>query len=312
MKILIIGGTGFIGSAITNSLKLHQVFLFNRGSRSMPTGVALIRGDKNELSSYAKAFNLIQPDTIIHTIADTKNDAENFVKSFKNYRGKVIILSSGDVYQAYSIFIDGGKEQNELLKEDSPLRENLFPYRKESHQQTHKDLKELFYNYDKILVEQAVQQSGLNCTILRLAAVYGPNDPQGKLQRYVDDVRTGIDKKMSNAQLNWKWSRIFVDNIPTAIELILQKDDSVNQVYNLAETEALSIGELYELIRKLLKTDPRSQEQNGNMHRLQEEKFNYGQHLIMDSRKIRNELGYREKVEQRDALIKTISAYITG
>ena len=52
MKILIIGGTGTISSAITRQLAAegHDLWLLNRGSRKadLPRNVKLITGDINE------------------------------------------------------------------------------------------------------------------------------------------------------------------------------------------------------------------------------------------------------------------------
>ncbi len=53
MKILIIGGTGTISSAITRHLAAegHDLWLLNRGNRNaeVPQNVKLIKGDINEL-----------------------------------------------------------------------------------------------------------------------------------------------------------------------------------------------------------------------------------------------------------------------
>ena len=52
MKILIIGGTGTISSAITRQLaeSEHELWLLNRGNRSaeLPQNVKVITGDINE------------------------------------------------------------------------------------------------------------------------------------------------------------------------------------------------------------------------------------------------------------------------
>ena len=51
MKILIIGGTGTISSAITRQLVAagHELWLINRGNRTaeLPDGIKLITGDIN-------------------------------------------------------------------------------------------------------------------------------------------------------------------------------------------------------------------------------------------------------------------------
>ena len=41
---------------------------------------------------------------------------------------------------------------------------------------------------------------------------------------------------------------------------------------------------------------------------LNENKFNYKQHLVIDSSKVRNELGYKEIIEPELAMINTIKS----
>ena len=113
---------------------------------------------------------------------------------------------------------------------------------------------------------------------------------------------------MNDVQLEWKWTRLYVDNIPPAVQLILENDASKNQIYNLGEEKALSLRELYTLIRtavkpRYLNTQPHSYEQ-----RISADHFNYKQHLIMDSTKIRNVLGYKEIIDPHIAVVKTIES----
>ncbi len=190
MKILIIGGSGFIGKSITDYLvkQGHQVVLFNRGNNVFKYKFHQIIGDKNKLETYKKDFEKIKPEIVIHSIAYTENDAYIVCKTFKDITRRVLILSSGDVYEAYSVFKDGGNTNNFPLCETSMLRSAFYPYRKESSSVKDALLKELYFNYDKLQVEKIIQESGLSYTILRLAAVYGLHDPQMKIQRYVKEV----------------------------------------------------------------------------------------------------------------------------
>ena len=68
MKILIIGGTGTISSAITRQLVAgdHELWLINRGTRTaeLPEGVKLITGDIN-----------IHPDEVAAKLGHEQFDA---------------------------------------------------------------------------------------------------------------------------------------------------------------------------------------------------------------------------------------------
>ena len=56
MRILIIGGTGLISTAVTRTLvqQGHDITLFNRGRREAtpPDGVSLILGDRTDADAF--------------------------------------------------------------------------------------------------------------------------------------------------------------------------------------------------------------------------------------------------------------------
>ena len=309
MRILIIGGTGFIGSYITRYLLSlnYEVILFNRGKNPLFKDVLQINGSKEELHLFTNQLMNLRPDAIIHTIAYTERDALQILTLLKNVSQRLILLSSADVYDAYLSFKNGLKEHNLILNENSLLRSSFFPYRVESNYIEDLEMKDLYFNYDKIIVENTIKEQNLDYTIFRLAAVYGPNDPQRKLQKYIDDVLRGKDQIMNNDQLNWRWTRIYVENIPPAIHMALNNKKSSREIYNLGELKAQSQSEIYTLIKGLVKKDSDTVLEN-MLATLNENKFNYKQHLIMDSSKIRDELGYKEIIEPELALVKTIKA----
>jgi hypothetical protein len=75
------------------------------------------------------------------------------MEAFADRAGRIVLLSSGDVYRAYGRFtaIEPGPIEEGLLTEDSPLRSVLFPYRKKA-----SSPEVLEYWYEKILAERPV------------------------------------------------------------------------------------------------------------------------------------------------------------
>ena len=310
MKILIIGGSGFIGVAITKYLLnlKYEVIVFNRGNIANPKGSLQITGEKENLDLFLSQLKKIKPDAFIHTIAYTEDDALQILNTLGRASKRILLLSSGDVYKAYTSFKDGLVEQDVILNENSALRTNYFPYRNESKNIADKIQKRLYFNYDKLVVENILKQSKLDYTIFRLGAVYGSDDPQKKLQKYITDVKESKDQILKNDQLTWKWTRIFVENIPFAIHLALRNKKSIKEIYNVGEEKAYSQLEIYELIHRALKIDQLKKLEKRRDNPLDESKFNYKQHLILDSTKIRNELGYTELIDPQFALEKTIKS----
>ena len=77
MKILIIGGTQFIGKAIANTAHLagHEIILFNRGGTDPASKYKSIRGDVNNIPSFKDQLKDLAPDVVIHCIAYTEKHA---------------------------------------------------------------------------------------------------------------------------------------------------------------------------------------------------------------------------------------------
>jgi len=167
---------------------------------------------------------------VIDMIPYTESQARALVAAARHNTGRLVVISSADVYRHY----DGLRRKSAALPdptpldEDSPLRETRFPYRGEGHTFDHAE------DYDKILVEQAV--SGLPATILRLPAVYGPGDGQHRLRLYLHrmtDRRPAI--LLANEMAKWRWSRGYVENVAAAIALAATDSRAAGRTYNLGE-----------------------------------------------------------------------------
>ena len=104
------------------------------------------------------------------------------------------MVSSIDVYRNYDVLRgkEDGPPDAAPLREDSPLRSRLYPYRDPEDADPHA----LNNVYDKILAERAyLSDPTLPGTVLRLPFVYGPGDYQHRLHTYLkrmDDKRPVI------------------------------------------------------------------------------------------------------------------------
>src|SRR4051812_25144466 len=135
MKVLILGGTGFIGRYLTTSLlkARHQVAVFYRGKKRVhfPRPVLRIHGDRARLDESARSFAEFSPDVVVDLIAFTEEDARSTINAFSGRADRLVCVSSMDVYQAYGSFrrLEPSQPRKRPLAEGSPLRTILFPYR---------------------------------------------------------------------------------------------------------------------------------------------------------------------------------------
>lgn len=256
MRVVVIGGTGFISSRIVARLRDHELTLFHRGASC--DDASHVHDDRANLVRHA-----LRADVVIDTIAMTQRDAETLAAA--DIAPRVVVLSSGDVYRQYDLLrrVATGPSDPLPLREDAPLRETLFPYGGE---------------YEKILVERALP----GATILRLPAVYGPGDPQRRF-----DAWRQPHVVMQEDYSRWRWTRGHVENVADAIVLAALDDRAAGRIYNVGEPDTLTEREWAELCGASVELAP-------HVDGLPPYDWRYD--LVMDTSAIRAELGFAERV----------------
>ncbi|MCH8949376.1 MAG: NAD-dependent epimerase/dehydratase family protein, partial [Chloroflexi bacterium] len=75
MRVLVIGGTRFIGPRVVHRLcdMGHDVAVFHRGvtEADLPPRVQHLHGDRRELAAHAAAFRTFAPDVVLDMTAFT-------------------------------------------------------------------------------------------------------------------------------------------------------------------------------------------------------------------------------------------------
>jgi len=100
MKILVMGGTRFVGKSLVEKLILqnHDVDIFTRGNNPNPKGTNLIKGDRNNIEAILQLKNNkydIIFDISGRELNQTKILIENINENFDRY----VYVSSAGVYQ---------------------------------------------------------------------------------------------------------------------------------------------------------------------------------------------------------------------
>ncbi|MDT4896742.1 MAG: hypothetical protein QOH25_1819 [Acidobacteriota bacterium] len=310
MRILIIGGTRFIGPYVVRRLieAGHSVTLFNRGETKadLPSSVKHVSGDRRALSSFADEFRKAAPEVVLDMIPYTEEEAHALLRVFKNVARRVVAISSADVYRAYGrlLRIETGAPDRVPLDENAPLRESLYPYRAQA-----EGVEDFKYHYEKILVERVVMSdSELPGTVLRLPAVYGAGDPQHRLFGYLkrmDDNRPAII--LGEEQARWRWTRGYVENVADAVALAATDERAASSIYNVGEPDALSEADWVRSIGQAAGWE-------GEVITVPEDSLpehlatnvDYEHHLYTDTGLMRAELGVDERISRAEALRRTI------
>lgn len=313
MKVLIIGGSGFIGRHIVSQLQErgHKVTVFHRGNSSLPLPAEEILGDRSRLSDYRDVFRVGRFEVVIDMILSSENQASQLMNTFRGLAGRVVAPSSMDVYRAWGVFygLESGGLQEMPVTEDSELRTRPISYPPEVLKRVQEIFPWMTGDYEKIAVERAVlHDPELPGTVLRLPMVYGPGDPIHRLHfllKRMDDGRQNILFADDVAAL--RTPRGYVENVAHAIALAAIAERASGRVYNVCQPVAFSELEWAKRVAAVsgwhgeFVVLPHSQTPK---HLLMP--ANTAQHLVASSDRIRKELAYSELIELDEAIRRTI------
>ncbi|MEX2140069.1 MAG: NAD-dependent epimerase/dehydratase family protein [Pirellulales bacterium] len=288
MRLLIIGGTKSIGPHVVRQLLSvgNEVAVYHRGENESPLPAA-VRHFHSPLAAmpvlhFPKAVVDYEPDVLIHMIPMGEADAKAAVEAFRGVARRIIAVSSCDVYRAYGRFlgIESGDTEPAPVNEDSPVRTVLFPYRR-----VETPREALEYSYEKIVMEQTVlSDDRIPGTVLRLAKVYGPSN----------NGACGTMYGFRNYP-NWRWTHSYVENVAAAIVLAASDSRANGRIYNVGEEHTPTVAE------RLSQLPP------SDAPALHDLPYNFEQHLVFDSGRIRHELGYSELVDCQEGIRRTFT-----
>ncbi|MDR3687465.1 MAG: SDR family oxidoreductase [Coriobacteriia bacterium] len=159
MKVLFIGGTGFI-SAAASRLAIangHDVYVLNRGSRiaHLP-GSHSLTADIHDTLAVREMLRGRQFDVVVDWVAFVPDDVERDVELFRGRVGQYVFISSASAYEK--------PPSSYLITEETPLRNPYWQYSR-----------------DKIACEERVMRAcrdeGFPATIVRPSLTYDTNLP---------------------------------------------------------------------------------------------------------------------------------------
>lgn len=298
MQILIIGGTNFIGLHTANEFIAHghDVTVFHRNQYTgsdLSTKVKHILGNRSNYMELSEVIKRIDPDMILDMYAMCEQDVFILEKAlFK--RTRVLVVSSLDVYEAYSVFSNPALQPLPLpLNENSKLRTVWFPYRGKF------DFP-FSYDYEKILVERAALNSNkMDTVIVRLGMIYGENDPNHRFRPFIEQLTHNSEITLSKAMGNWIASKGYVRDIAYGLYLAGCKGNG-GEIYNLAEQNPVSEAEWLKRLALLTNWNGTIKINGDDIS-----ETNWDQDLIIDTTKIRSTLGYSERYTVEQALKNT-------
>jgi nucleoside-diphosphate-sugar epimerase len=240
MRVLVLGGTSFIGRRVVERLheRGDEVAVAHRGKTEPSNWVPVthIHADRHELGSHETQIRSFAADAIVDSSALTGADVDAVTGVLPDV--PTVVLSSQDVYQAIAALRTGRCDASVPLDEDSELRRDRYPYRGRGYDGVPDD-------YEKIDVEERWLPRG--AVVLRLPMVYGPHDDQQRedpILRRIQSGRTAIPI----GEDTLLWTRAHVDDVAQAVRAAIDNRAADGRALNIGEEQVLPIRSWYQQI----------------------------------------------------------------
>jgi nucleoside-diphosphate-sugar epimerase len=123
MKVLFIGGTGFISTAVSRMAieRGMELYLLNRGQRPNEiTGSHSLIADIHQPESLTKAIGDMQFDVVVDWFAFTPEDVERDIAVFRGKTKQFVFISSASAYQKPPL--------DYIITESTPLKNPHWDY----------------------------------------------------------------------------------------------------------------------------------------------------------------------------------------
>jgi 2'-hydroxyisoflavone reductase len=240
-RVLVIGGTLFIGRALVDQLleRGDEVVIMHRGKET-PFGkrVSEIRCDRNDIAAVRSALS----DTRFDVVYDNVYDWERGTTA-EQVAAAAIATATGLSRYVFTSSVAAYPPGGEYDEED-PLVPSDFPNP---------------YAAQKAESERALfelhRRKGVPVTTLRPAFIYGPHNPFDREAFFWDRLRAGrpiIIPEDGSRTMQW----VHVRDVALAAVLAASSDAAVGRAYNLASYPPITQIEFVELLARIADREP--------------------------------------------------------
>ncbi len=223
MSVAIPGGTGFLGTAIAHALVARgaDTVQIARGQMTqMPVaGARFAAADRTDGGTLDRLFADHRVDTVIDVMTLTLATTQPLLNATARAGARYVMISAIDVTANYGGLarLENPPVLKRPAREEDPVRKTLYPYRHLSAKPAGID-PQILRDYDKIPIEIAARASAdLRALILRMPAIYGPGDRQGRFAWLKAALQADGPIRMDARAAHWQQSFIYIDDAADAV-----------------------------------------------------------------------------------------------
>ena len=231
-KILILGGNQFLGKHICDKLiaEKYQVYVFNRGTRSNPTGAIHLKGNRNSRKNLYNLLKLYKFESIIDVSAYKPEQIKISLVALEGKYKKYIFISSASVYQNIKKI---------PVKEEDKAGENLVWGD---------------YALNKFLCEKTLKEFSEKNTsdfiIFRPFYIFGPGNNLDRetyfFNRILDEKPIFIPSMETIIQFG------YVKDLANNIFKAIKKDSFNNNTFNISGNEHMNFKEMIKVMEEVV------------------------------------------------------------
>jgi len=240
MKILIIGGTGTISSAITRQLADggHELWLLNRGNRKneVPAGVRQVICDINDEDGVLRHVGNEQFDAVCEFIGYVPSEVERDIRLFRGRTRQYVYISSASAYNKPAA--------SHVITEGTTLANPHWQYSR-----------------NKIACEEILMKAwrndGFPFTIVRPShtycersvpvSIHGPKGSWQVLRRMLDGKRVLVQGDGSSL-----WTMTWNEDFARGFIGLLGNPKAIGEAFQITSDESLTWNQIYGSIARAL------------------------------------------------------------
>ena len=251
MRILVIGGTRFVGPRLVRALlaRGHRVATFNRGHTpdELPGEVERLHGDRSDPAQLARALAGKAFDVCVDTIAMRGSDTAAAIDALDGRVEHYVHFSTGQVYLVRVGCASPAREEDYDGPVMCPPAEDAWDHGQWTYGVEKRECEDL--------LAEAWVAGGFPATRLRLPMVHAEDDPQGRIAAYVHQLKAG-GRLLMPIEPGPPIRPIHADAVVDGVVRILEEGTGKGAAYNLAQREAWTHDELVVRIASLLDVVP--------------------------------------------------------